>query len=137
MTAETPRIEFEELDLDPADIPVPVGHRILIAPLKAKEQVGKILLPEAAKEAERLLMYTGRVIGMGPRCYQHAKKFENPETGECEPWCELGDIVVHGQYTGQQVVVIDRQGNKVNLRIVNDDEIRMKVPAPERILTYV
>lgn len=132
------KYEIEDSQLNPEDIPEPVGFRILIEPLEVKKKTeGGIILTEQSQEAERLLNYMGRVIAMGPRCYQHAAKFQNPLTGEIEPWCRVGDIVVYGQHVGQTMVVYGKDRQLVYLKIINDDDVRVKVSNPNLIMTYL
>lgn len=118
-------------ELDPADIPDPVGWRILVEPVRVKEQTaGGIILSEQTKKNEAYLRYIGRVIAMGPLCYQHPK-FEGSE-----PWCKVGDWVVFAYHTGQPIMV-QTPNATVELKLVNDDEIRAVLRNPMSVLTYV
>lgn len=130
------RPEIAESILDPEDIPEPLLWRVLIEPVRVKNQTrGGILLPEMVQEAERYLTYTGRVLAMGPLCYKHGRfSADGKPPVAC---CEVGDIVVYGQHVGQPVVVYAKDGTQVWLKIVNDDEIRARIKNPRSIMTYV
>lgn len=131
MSSTTREIESIADELDAEDIPDPVGWRILIEPLRVKEQTaGGIVLPEQVKKNEAYLRYIGRVVKMGPLCYKHAK-FEG-----AEPWCKPGDWVVFAYHSGQPVMVKTEKA-EVELKLVNDDEIRAVIKNPKAILTYV
>lgn len=127
-------VQFEIVsdEIAAEDIPQPVGWRILVEPIRVEEKTtGGIVLPGQAIEAKEHLRYIGKVIAMGPLCYKHSK-FEG-----CEPWCAVGDWIAYGQYTGHEIRVRTKNGNKTVLRIVNDDTIQCKVGNPKAIVNYV
>lgn len=127
-------VQFEIVndEIDTADIPQPVGWRILVEPIRVEEvTTGGIVLPGQTIEAKEHLRYVGKVIAMGPLCYKHSK-FEG-----CEPWCKVGDWIAYGQYTGHEIRVRTKSGGKTVLRIVNDDTIQCAIPNPKAIVNYV
>lgn len=117
---------------NPEDVPVqPVGWRILIEPMKVKTRTaGGIELPDQAKKAEEYLRFIGRVVRMGPLCYQH------PKFLGVEPACKVGDWVAYSYHAGQSIMVTLPTG-KVEFKLVNDDEIRAVITDPQSIMTYV
>jgi co-chaperonin GroES (HSP10) len=111
----------------------PVGYRLLIEPLRPQEKsVGGILLPSETQEAQGHLTYVGRVLAMGEDCYQHSKFNERT-------WCQVGDYVAHGRYSGQKMEVKkkDKPGEYVTYLLLNDDEILARVDDPESIKIYI
>ena len=102
----------------PKDVPQPVGYRILIRPKGSVEKTkGGILLPDSNKDMQSLLNSVGKVIAIGPECYQNR-----------EPWCKVGDWVVYGRYAGAKISV-----QKVKMVLINDDEVIATLENPEVI----
>jgi len=120
-------------DIAPDDYPIPVGWRVLIEPIKVEEKTQSgLVLPEQAREAKEHLRSIGRVVAMGPLCYQHAKFGPKPD-----PWCQVGDYVAYGAYSGAELKVRSRNDDGwVSLKLINDDEVLSVIPTPESVLIY-
>jgi co-chaperonin GroES (HSP10) len=118
------------------DYPIPAGWRILVEPIKVEEKTaGGIHLPTSAVEAKEHLRYIGRVVAMGPLCYQH-KKFADAD-GSALKWCVEGDYIAYGAYAGQEIKVRNKKGDAyVSLRLLNDDEVLAVIPSPDSVLIY-
>ena len=125
--------EIVEGQIAPGDYPVPTGWRVLVEPIKIEEKTtGGIVLPTAAVEAKEHLRYIGRVMAMGPLCYQHSKFGK-----DAEPWCQVGDMIAFGAYAGQEIKVRNVTGDKyVSLKLINDDEVLSVIPNPDSVLIY-
>jgi co-chaperonin GroES (HSP10) len=107
----------------------PVGWRIMIQDHQpAKVTEGGIHLTDESKDHARYLNYVGKVVEMGPACYQHPKFLKG------EPWCKVGDWIVFGRYAGQN---IQFKGSETVYRFVNDDEVLAVISDPNQILVYV
>ena len=121
---------WEEDGLDLADMPKPVGWRVLIEPIEIKQETaGGIIMPENVQEAAEYMRYVGLVVATGPEAYKHRKFSEG------EPWCVPGDWVIYGRYAGQEAMVKGDSGIH-SFRFVNDDEILAVAPKPEILLMY-
>lgn len=121
---------WDEDGLTIADLPQTTGWRIMIEPIEVKNITkGGIILSDLSTEAQEYMRYVGKVVNMGPLCYQH-RKFEGGE-----PWCKVGDWVVHGRYAGQEAQI---KGDKEvhSFRFVNDDEILATTERPEKLIMY-
>lgn len=124
------KIICDEISTD--DMPVPVGWRLLIQPIKVEEMTASgIALPKSAQEAKEYLRCVGKVISMGPLCYRH-NKFEGGE-----PWCKIGDWVVFGEYVGRNLKIRNQAGGLTDVRLISDDEVVSRIPNPEAVLIYV
>jgi len=122
---------IEESAIDPVDLPVAVGWRILIEPIQIDDTTeGGIALPTSVIEAKEYLRYVGRVVAMGPLCYRHAKFVGGVD------WCAVGDWVAYGQYAGQTINIRNKDGGLTELKLLNDDEVMCKLPNPESVLIY-
>lgn len=109
----------------------PVGYRILIEPLKAVEKSkGGIILATETQEAQGHLMYVGKVVAMGGDCYRHPK-FNGIS------WCQVGDYVAHGRYSGQKIEVKDGEGGYTAYRLLNDDEVLANIADPSVVRIYI
>jgi co-chaperonin GroES (HSP10) len=117
-------LDFEAQNFPNGILPEPVGWRILLAPVEIKDTTnGGIILPDQVKTVMEYFRTVGRVLAMGPECYQHQKFLG-------KPWCAVGDIVQFSSYAGMEIVVA--HGDEVcKLKIVNDDEILTVVDNPE------
>ena len=117
--------------------PVPVGYRLLVRPSKPPEKSrGGIIIAQDAQFAMHHLQHVGQVVAMGPDAYQHPK-FRD------QAWCEVGDHVVYGTYTGQEITIcgsnadpgLDSRG-RLYVRFVNDDQIVARIESPDDVFLY-
>ena len=112
-----PIMEIKQHDYDADQLPKPTGWRILVEPIDIEEKTaGGIYLANESKKAKEYNRYVGKVIAMGPDCYQHAKFPSGP-------WCALGDWILFNQYTGMGANIRDTKGEMVHLRFINDDAV--------------
>ena len=122
MTATVSRFEFAQ----PAGleaIPRPTGWRVMVAmrPVENKS-AGGILLPDKHLDQQQAVATVGYVVALGPTAY------DRPEVGSV--WVQSGNQVLTAKYAGQRHdVTID--GQKVELRIINDDEVQGVFPDAE------
>lgn len=77
----------------------PLEDRVVVEPLEAEEKTsGGIYIPEAAKEKPQ----RGKVLAVGPG--------KRTDSGELIPMTvALGDVVVYGRYSGNDVKVGDSE----------------------------
>jgi len=89
----------------------PVGHRVLILPeqIEEKTEGGIILHTGSQKAREEMAQINGVVVELGTTAYS-----DQPST-----WCELGDKVIFGKYSG---LIYDGQDGK-KYRILNDLDV--------------
>lgn len=125
----------------PQDYPTPVGYRLLVEPIEVEETTaGGLLLPSQSVEAKEHLRAVGRVISMGPLCYQHAKFRADLDDPRKPPasWCKVGDWITYNTYAGHEIKVrrADGKGHKA-VRFINDDEVLGTVADPRTVLNYV
>lgn len=115
--------------VDPSVIPEPLGYRVLIEPVQVDDcTAGGIILPEMAKKREAYMRKLGRVVAMGPSAFTGSKSVLD--------WGDvaIGDWVLHNPYNGMLFRVEDGNGQIGEYRVVNDDEILMRVPDPVAFL---
>lgn len=125
-------MQFEASDVPVEKLPIPAGWRLLIAPVKIEQtsKGGIVIVDEAIKTAE-YFRNTGKVLAMGPECYQHSKFNRGIPVNERTPvpWCRVGDIVQFSSYTGaEQTIVHDGKLSKV--KFINDDEVISVISDP-------
>lgn len=104
-----------------AALPVPVGHKLLIALPKVddKYEGTSIVKVDSAKAAEQVTSVVALVLDMGPDAYKDASRFP---TGA---WCKVGDYVLVGPYKGVRFILCGQE-----YRILNDDLIEGVVADP-------
>ena len=107
-----------------AQLPVPVGYRLLVALPQIEETLGEMGLLKSKKmmHEERIMSTVGLVIDMGKQAYTDTDRFPHG------PWCKVGDYVVFPSYSGTRVSV-----NGVEYRLMNDDSIEAIVSDPRGV----
>lgn len=107
-----------------AQLPIPVGYRLLVALPQIEETLGEMGLLKSKKmmHEERIMSTVGLVIDMGAQAYADTDRFPNG------PWCKVGDYVVFPSYSGTRVSV-----NGVEYRLMNDDSIEAIVADPRGV----
>ena len=123
MTATVSRFEFAQ----PAGLealPRPTGWRVMVAmkPVENKS-AGGILLPDRHLDQQQAVATVGYVISSGPQAYMR------DDTGN-QAWAGPSDQVLVAKYAGQRHDVTIA-GQKIELRILNDDEIQGVFPPGE------
>jgi len=115
-----PPLTEEEFE---AQLPKPVGYRLLIALPKVEETYESGLVKaDQTKYAETVLSMMGAVIDMGEQAYSDKDRFP---TG---PWCKVGDFVMFRPNSGTRFRV-----NGQEYRLLNDDSIEAVVPDPRGV----
>jgi len=125
MTAH--KLEFDGDDLTPEQIPQASGYTVILAPIKIDDtSAGGIILHNDEIRSQRSTRFISKVIALGPLAYS-GDKFKIHPNASPLPFCKVGDIVAHGQYSGAQLPCIDKDGRDYYLRFMNDDEIKMVI----------
>ena len=117
-TVETNEEEFE------AQLPKPVGYRVLVAMPKVEEafEGSELLKSVTTKHQEQVMSIIGLVVDMGEQAYSDPDRFPNG------PWCEQGDYVMFRANTGTRFTI---EGSEY--RLMNDDSIEAVVADPRGI----
>lgn len=120
MTNTQPAVTDEEFE---AQLPRPVGYRLLIALPKVDETYESgIVKADRTRLEEQILSMMGAVIDMGEQAYSDKDRFP---TG---PWCKVGDFVMFRPNSGTRFRV-----NGQEYRLLNDDSIEAVVPDPRGV----
>lgn len=111
----------EELE---AQLPVPVGYRVLVALPQIEETFDgtDLLKTDTTKNQEYVMSIIGLVVDMGDQAYADEERFS---TG---PWCKQGDYVMFRANSGTRFKVGD-----VEYRLMNDDSIEAVVADPRGV----
>jgi co-chaperonin GroES (HSP10) len=111
----------EELE---AQLPIPVGYRVLVALPQIEETFDgtDLLKTDTTKNQEYVMSIIGLVMDMGEQAYNDAERFP---TG---PWCKQGDYVMFRANSGTRFKVGD-----VEYRLMNDDSIEAVVADPRGV----
>jgi co-chaperonin GroES (HSP10) len=113
-------ISDEEIE---AQLPTPVGYRLLIALPKVEEKFESgIIKSDRTLHEEKILTVVGLVLDMGEQAYKDETRFPGG------PWCKVGDYVMFRANTGTRFKV-----NGVEYRIMNDDSIEAVVADPRGV----
>jgi co-chaperonin GroES (HSP10) len=107
-----------------AQLPVPVGYRVLVALPQVEETFGEtgLLKSNTTMNQEHIMSIIGLVMDMGEQAYSDEDRFP---TG---PWCKPGDYVMFRMNTGTRFKV-----GGVEYRLMNDDSIEAIVADPRGI----
>ena len=107
-----------------AQLPKPVGYRVLVALPQVEETFGEtgLLKSTTTMNQEHIMSIIGLVLDMGDQAYSDEERFP---TG---PWCKPGDYVMFRMNTGTRFKV-----GGVEYRLMNDDSIEALVADPRGI----
>ena len=111
----------EELE---AQLPTPVGYRILVAMPQVEDTYGDSGILKSSREVhlDTAMSTIGLVLDMGKQAYTDEGRFP---TG---PWCKQGDYVMFRMNTGTRFKV-----GGVEYRLMNDDSIEAVVADPRGV----
>jgi|TARA_R110000744_G_scaffold64519_6_gene132644 co-chaperonin GroES (HSP10) len=121
MTDLSNEVTEEEVE---AQLPKPVGYRVLVAMPEVDDTYGSSGIIKSSKEMhnEHIMSIMGLVLDMGDGAYSDKERFP---TG---PWCKQGDYVMFRMNTGTRFKV-----EGVEYRLMNDDSIEAVVSDPRGI----
>jgi len=119
----TKAVQMTEQELE-AQLPKPVGYRVLVALPKVEETYGDSGILKSSKDMqhEHIMSIIGLVLDMGDGAYSDKERFP---TG---PWCNIGDYVMFRMNTGTRFKV-----DGVEYRLMNDDSIEAVVNDPRGV----
>ncbi len=106
-------------------LPQPTGWRLLVMPYQGKAKTSSgLYIPDEVRERESIATVVAYVLKLGPLAYKDPNKFGPDET----PWCEEGQWVCIGRYSGSRFKI---DGGEV--RIINDDEVIATILEPDDV----
>ena len=107
-----------------AQLPKPVGYRVLVALPQVEETFGEtgLLKSTTTMNQEHIMSIIGLVLDMGDQAYSDEDRFPSG------PWCKPGDYVMFRMNTGTRFKV-----GGVEYRLMNDDSIEAIVADPRGI----
>ncbi len=123
MTMTEKVVELTEEEVE-AQLPTPVGYRVLVALPQVEETYGDtgLIKSTTTKNQEHIMSIIGLVLDMGDQAYSDKDRFP---TGA---WCKAGDYVMFRMNTGTRFRV-----GGVEYRLINDDSIEAIVADPHGI----
>ena len=130
---ESAYVDANERVLDPSlldkplleRLPQPTGWRVLVMPYQGKAKTASgLYIPDEVRERESVATTVAYVMKLGPLAYKDPDKFGT----DCEPWCEEGQWVCIGRYSGSRFKI---DGGEV--RIINDDEVIATILEPDDV----
>jgi co-chaperonin GroES (HSP10) len=121
MTESAVKISEQEFE---AQLPKPVGYRLLIALPQAPEtyEGTSIIRTDKERDREHIMSIIGLVVDMGEQCYSDPDRFPSGA------WCQPGDYVMFRMNSGTRF----RMGG-TEYRLMNDDSIEAVVADPRGI----
>jgi len=107
-----------------AQLPKPVGYRVLVALPQVEETFGDtgLLKSTTTMSQEHIMSIIGLVLDMGDQAYSDEERFPSG------PWCKPGDYVMFRMNTGTRFKV-----GGVEYRLMNDDSIEAIVADPRGV----
>ena len=123
LTAVPKQEEITDEEIE-AQLPTPVGYRILVAMPQVEDTYGDSGIIKSAREVhlDTVMSTIGLVLDMGEQAYTDEGRFP---TG---PWCKQGDYVMFRMNTGTRFKV-----GGVEYRLMNDDSIEAVVADPRGV----
>ena len=119
--AVPPHIRKEQEEaLFEAQLPKPVGYRVLVAlPEVETEYEGGLIKTDSVLKREYIMSIMGIVIDMGEQAYTDKDRFPRGA------WCEKGDFVIFRSYSGTRFKIKGKE-----FRLINDDTVEAVVDDP-------
>ena len=126
-------VDAKERVLDPSlldkplleRLPQPTGWRVLVMPYQGKAKTASgLYIPDEVRERENVATVVAYVMKLGPLAYKDPSKLG----ADSEPWCEEGQWVCIGRYSGSRFKI---DGGEV--RIINDDEVIATILEPDDV----
>ena len=106
-------------------LPQPTGWRLLVMPYQgAVTTQGGLHIPDEVRAREAVATVVAYVLRIGPLAYKDPDKFGV----DSDPWCNQGQWVCIGRYSGSRFKI---DGGEV--RIINDDEVIATILEPDDI----
>ena len=120
-TEKVVELTAEEVE---AQLPTPVGYRVLVALPQVEETFGDtgLIKSTTTKSQEHIMSIIGLVLDMGEQAYSDKERFP---TG---PWCKAGDYVMFRMNTGTRFKVAGKE-----FRLMNDDSVEAVIDDPRGI----
>ena len=122
-------LKFEADGVPSEKLPIPVGWRVLIAPVKIEEVTGGgIVLVNETVKSEEYFRHVGKVLAVGPEAYQHEKFMKSVlidgqvKKIRAEPWVKVGDIIGYHSFNGISRA-FKHDGANHTIKYINDDEV--------------
>ena len=101
----------------------PLGDRVVVVPMEAVQVTASgIVIPDTAKGEKP---QEGLVLALG----NGKMKFEGKELTDPHDFLKVGDKVLFGKYSGDDVKLKDKDGKDVEVKILRLDSILGKVIA--------
>jgi co-chaperonin GroES (HSP10) len=118
-----PAVKISEQEFE-AQLPKPVGYRLLIALPQAPEtyEGTTVLKTDTERTRDHIMSIIGLVVDMGEQCYSDPDRFPSG------PWCQSGDYVMFRMNSGTRFRMGDTE-----YRLMNDDSIEAVVADPRGI----
>lgn len=108
---------------DPEVLPKVHGWNIVVRPVPIKNKLDTgIFLPESTREDIKYLTNVGRVVALGPLCYNDREKF-GPE-----PWVKVGEYVTFPRFAGQRFLY-----KGIRMVLIEDSAMLFTVEKPEDV----
>ena len=107
-----------------AQLPVPVGYKLLVAMPQVEEafEGTELLKSVTTKNHEQIMSIMGVGIDMGMQAYSDKDRFPSG------PWCKVGDYVMFRANTGTRFTI---DGSEY--RLMNDDSVEAVILDPRGI----
>ena len=130
---ESAYVKSDERVLDPSllekplleRLPQPTGWRVLVMPYQGKVKTKSgLYIPDEVRERESVATVVAYVLKLGPLAYKDPGKFGE----DAQPWCQEGQWVCIGRYSGSRFKI---DGGEV--RIINDDEVIATLLEPDDV----
>lgn len=120
-------------DLDPADIPLPLGWRVLVLPVVPPDETesGIALATDTVRHLE-LTRSVGVVLGVGDLAFSTTRGYP-----EGYAPVKAGDWVNFHAISGQDTLIRDRKGQMVRIKYLNDNDLMGLPPRPEALMVMV
>lgn len=118
-------------------IPIPVGWKVIIEPMKGKTQTDAGIDLSATVDAQEHLVYIGRIRAMGEGAFMASTK-GGIDMSAWERKPQDGDYVIYSPYGGIRIRRTERDGkDRPILLLMNDTDIHAIIDDPTKYYSWV
>lgn len=111
---------------DPENLPEPLGWNLIVRPYPVKNTIGTkstLYIPDESIDYLNGLVNIGRVVKLGPCCYNKPEHLIN---GEQVPWVQPGDFISWPRNVGAK-----RKFKGISFILLSDDEVVERLTDPK------
>lgn len=118
-------------------VPIPVGWKVIIEPLRGKKETEAGIDLSASMDAQEHLQYIGKLVAVGESAFTaETKGGINMSQWKVRP--QEGDFVIYSPYGGVRIRRTEKDGKERPILILmNDTDVHAVIDDPTKYYSWV